>query len=128
MSRSQLLELGVASTTITEKVARGEWVRLAPGISATHEHTSDEPTLDVKAQPRRFHGHITLEDPVRLGAKAGEIAEFIVAQLAKHAGTDVTVTVEIEATSAEGFAEDTIRAVTENATTLKFDTHGFEVS
>lgn len=96
--------------------------------SATHEHTSDEPTLDVKAQPRRFHGHITLEDPVRLGAKAGEIAEFIVAQLAKHAGTDVTVTVEIEATSAEGFAEDTIRAVTENATTLKFDTHGFEVS
>lgn len=32
VSRSQLLELGVASTTITEKVARGEWVRLAPGI------------------------------------------------------------------------------------------------
>lgn len=32
MSRSQLLELGVASTTITEKVKRGEWARLGPGI------------------------------------------------------------------------------------------------
>lgn len=32
MSRPQLLGLGVASTTITEKVKRGEWERLAPGI------------------------------------------------------------------------------------------------
>ena len=55
----------------------------------------------------------------------GDIAEAIVKQLGR-ADADVTITVEIEATTEGGFEEDIRRTVDENARTLKFDTHEFE--
>jgi hypothetical protein len=38
----------------------------------------------------------------------------------------VTITVEIEAAADDGFADDVRRTVSENARTLKFETHEFE--
>jgi hypothetical protein len=38
------------------------------------------------------------------------------------------VKIEIEATEITGFAENTVRTVSENARTLKFDQSGFEES
>jgi hypothetical protein len=38
----------------------------------------------------------------------------------------VTITVEIEATAQGGFGDDVRRTVSENARTLKFETHEFE--
>jgi len=64
-------------------------------------------------------------DVLRLGRDIGDIHEAIVNQLAK-AGGDVTVTVEIEASTKDGFADDARRTVGENARTLKFDTSEFE--
>ena len=42
--------------------------------------------------------------------------------------TDVEVRIEITAKSEDGFTDDVVRTVTENARTLKFDQHGFEES
>jgi len=39
---------------------------------------------------------------------------------------EVTITVEIEATAESGFDDDIRRTVSENARTLKFETHEFE--
>ncbi len=39
---------------------------------------------------------------------------------------DLEITVEISARKADGFPEDKIRIVTENACTLKFEQYGFE--
>lgn len=39
---------------------------------------------------------------------------------------NVTISVEIEATTNDGFPEDVRRTVSENARTLKFETHEFE--
>ena len=77
-----------------------------------------------KGDPTRFYGRKTL-DVLRLGRDIGDIHEAIVNQLAK-AGGDVTVTVEIEASTKDGFADDARRTVGENARTLKFDTSEFE--
>jgi predicted AAA+ superfamily ATPase len=75
--------------------------------------------------PARFFGRVSLE-PVRLLRDVGDIAEAIVRQLGKAGKTQVRITLEIDATSDLGFAEDVQRTVTENARTLKFESHEFE--
>ncbi len=77
--------------------------------------------------PVRFFGRVSLE-PVRLLRDVGDIAEAIVRQLGKSGRTEVRITLEIDATSESGFPEDIQRTVTENARTLKFESHEFEDS
>lgn len=76
-------------------------------------------------RPKRFHGTVIL-DPDRVGRDAGRIAEEVVAHLASLVEADVTVTLEIDATLPDGASEQVVRIVTENATTLKFKSQGFE--
>jgi urease alpha subunit len=63
---------------------------------------------------------------VRLIRDVGDIAEAIVRQLEKAGKTEVQITLEIDATSESGFPEDIQRTVTENARTLRFESHEFE--
>jgi len=46
--------------------------------------------------------------------------------LTKHVGAKVEVTLEIRAELQEGANEKTIRDVSENCSTLQFDSYGFE--
>ena len=55
------------------------------------------------------------------------IADEVLAHL-REQGTELVVKIEIEATEITGFAENTVRTVSENARTLKFDQSGFEES
>ena len=50
----------------------------------------------VHAQPKRFHGTVTL-DPTRVGRDSSRIAEEVIAHLVGLVGSTVTVTLEIEA-------------------------------
>jgi len=50
----------------------------------------------------------------------------VLQHLAAVDGTRLDVVIEISATNTAGFNADTVRVVTENARTLKFDQHGFE--
>src|SRR5690606_23741476 len=74
---------------------------------------------------RRFHGNARL-DPARVGRDAGRIAEEVIAHLVGQPGAEVTVTLEIDARLPSGANEQTVRTVTENCRTLKFESHGFE--
>lgn len=78
-------------------------------------------------KPRRFYGAVVV-DPVRMSRDAGQVADEVVKHLAGTVDTDVEVRIEITAKSEDGFADDVVRTVTENAKTLKFDQHGFEES
>ncbi len=80
----------------------------------------------VAAQPRRFHGTVTL-DTARVGRDAGRIAEEVIAHLSGLLGARVTVTLEIEAEIPSGAPDHVVRTVTENSRTLKFTSQGFEV-
>jgi hypothetical protein len=64
-------------------------------------------------------------DPVRAGREATAIAEEVLA-LFTDRRIPVKVTIEIEAERSEGFDEQTLRDVTENANTLNFGHHEFE--
>lgn len=76
-------------------------------------------------QLRRYHGTVQL-DPARVGRDAGRIAEEVIAHLSGLVGTDISVTLEIEANIPNGAPEHVVRTVTENSRTLKFTSHGFE--
>jgi len=80
---------------------------------------------DDRPKPKRFHGTVHL-NPERVGRDASRIADEVIANLAGQMGAEVKVTLEIEALLPDGASEQTVRTVTENARTLKFDSHGFE--
>ncbi len=75
--------------------------------------------------PKRFHGSVTL-NPERVGRDAGRIADEVIAHLVGLVGSNVRVTLEIQAEVPGGVPENVVRVVTENSRTLKFDTQGFE--
>jgi len=77
------------------------------------------------AQPKRFHGTVTL-DAARVGRDAGRIAEEVIAHLSGLVGATVTVTLEVEAVIPSGAPDHVVRTVTENSRTLKFTSQGFE--
>ena len=80
---------------------------------------------DERPPARRFHGSVNL-DPQRVGRDAGQIAEEVIAHLVGLVGSDVRVSLEIEADMPEGAPDRVVRAVTENSRQLKFSSHGFE--
>ena len=50
----------------------------------------------------------------------------VVQRLTSQLGCDVEVTLEIAARLPDGFDDATVRTVSENSRTLKFDDYGFE--
>ena len=74
---------------------------------------------------RRLLGTVR-PDATRVGRDASRIADEVIAHLAGLLGTEVTVTLEIEASIPNGASEQVVRTVTENARTLRFTNQGFE--
>lgn len=78
---------------------------------------------------RKAGGEATSPGPTKTTETGGQgpqdIADAIVTQLGR-ADADVTITMEIEAIADGGFSDDVRRTVSENARTLKFETHEFE--
>ena len=74
---------------------------------------------------RRFHGSVKI-DPLRLGRDAARIGEEIIQHLTGLVGSNVEITLEIQAELANGASDKIVRDVTENCRTLKFTDYGFE--
>lgn len=85
---------------------------------------SDEP---VASPPKRtrFFGSKDLSSE-RYAMDFKNVGDEVIAHLTAIPGATVRITVEIAATSPEGFEESAVRVVSENASTLKFDQSGFE--
>jgi hypothetical protein len=107
----------------------------AVGIAGTTPTGGAGPTgapAPVAAQPKRFHGTVTL-DPTRVGRDASRVADEVIAHLSGLVGAKVKVTLEkvkvtleVEAEIPSGAPEHVVRTVTENSRTLKFTSQGFE--
>lgn len=93
--------------------------------SVVHKVTSTTPEIQITPVPRRFHGSVKL-DPIRIGRDAARIGEEVVQHLSGLVGASVEVTLEIQARIPDGAPEKTVRDVTENCRTLKFESYGFE--
>jgi len=74
---------------------------------------------------RRFHGSVRL-DFARMGRDAGQIAEEVIQHLSTLPGSELDITLEIQARIPEGVPENIARIITENCNTLHFDEHEFE--
>jgi hypothetical protein len=75
--------------------------------------------------PRRFYGSVRL-DPGRLNRDFGRVTQEVVAHLTGLVDARVEITIEVRAEHNVGFPDDIVRAVSENARTLKFESQGFE--
>lgn len=84
-----------------------------------------EPQVPKTPKRKRFYGRVEL-DPNRVGRDAGRIAEEVISHLTALVGSQVTVTLEIEARIPEGAPDNVDRTVTENCRTLKFSSQEFE--
>jgi hypothetical protein len=77
-------------------------------------------------KPRRFHGTVVL-DPARVGRDASRIADEVITHLVGLVGSNVKITLEIDAEVPAGVPDNVVRTVTENSRTLKFGSNsGFE--
>jgi hypothetical protein len=74
---------------------------------------------------RRFYGSVRV-DPGRLNRDFGRVAQEVISHLTGLVDARVEITIEVSAEHDEGFPDDVVRTVTENARTLKFDPQGFE--
>jgi hypothetical protein len=97
--------------------------RPEPGTPSSPTGTPVAPPATPR--PKRFYGTVTL-NAQRVGRDAAQIAEEVIAHLAGQVGSEVTVTLEINALLPDGASDALLRTVTENARVLKFDGHGFE--
>ena len=65
-------------------------------------------------------------DPQWASLQFSQIGEEVLQHLAALEGTELEITVEIQARREAGFEEALQRTVRENANTLGFDNHSFE--
>jgi hypothetical protein len=83
------------------------------------------PRLDARSRPRRFYAKIAL-DPNRPTPQVSNIAQSILSELDRVRGTKLTLTLDIDAETADGFPEDVESVVRDNAASLRITDFGFE--
>ncbi|MGV4878693.1 hypothetical protein [Acetobacter indonesiensis] len=92
-----------------------------PTISGTE---SAQPSSG-RTRPTRFYGSVTL-DTLRTVKNVETILTSVVAELQRAPGVRVTLTLDVEAESDDGFDAEDVSVVRDNATQLKFRSSGFE--
>lgn len=75
--------------------------------------------------PTRFHATIEL-DSTRPGPMVSQIAQSILVELARGAGSKVRLRLDIEGEAPDGYADDVVSVVTDNAATLRIEGVAFE--
>lgn len=73
----------------------------------------------------RFFGVVEI-DSQRYGREFTRLQQEIIAHLVATEASSVRITVELDATRPDGFGDDTVRTVSENARVLRFDRADFE--
>lgn len=91
---------------------------------ATAPSSAEAEGVPEAQAPTRFFGSVTLNED-RFAKQFGAIANDVLIHL-QAAGADLTVTIELQATKANGFTAAEKRTVSENAQALRFSQHGFE--
>ncbi len=124
-----LVSDAAAKRQLAEKAAAGQ---PAPAGASTAPGVSPDPTDNkpVPAQPRkarRFYGSVEL-DMVRPVKAFDAVLNAIVMELQRTQGAKVKLTLEIEAVADEGFSDNDVSVVRDNARQLKFkpESTGFE--
>lgn len=126
---AMLVSDAAAKRQISEKVTAGQ---PAPAGTPAARGTSPDATVHIPSttQPRkarRFYGSVEL-DMVRPVKAFDAVLNAIVMELQRTQGAKVKLTLEIEAVADEGFSDNDVSVVRDNARQLKFkpESTGFE--
>jgi hypothetical protein len=98
------------------------WAATGHGAPAGPPDTGSAP---ARPENTRFYGVYKL-DPDRFGRDLTRLSQEILQQIAAVEGASLEITVEVHANRPEGFPEDKVRIIQENARTLRFEQYGFE--
>jgi hypothetical protein len=126
---AMLVSDAAAKRQLSEKVAAGqpgpEGPPAEPGASSNT--TVDTPSTAQPRKARRFYGSVEL-DMVRPVKAFDAVLNAIVMDLQRTQGAKVKLTLEIEAVADEGFSDNDVSVVRDNARQLKFkpESTGFE--
>jgi len=106
----------------TEETAAGQ-----PGETGAEPGTGAPSPTGPQPGPKntRFFG-VARISPDRYARDLTRLSQEIIQHLAAPDGVELEIRVEITARKPDGYPDDKVRNVTENARTLKFETYGFE--
>ena len=124
-----------ATLVVRPDLAKAQRVADVPGDSAPDDlepvgHPEPGPGPEPGPVPEtpgrtRYFGSKRLQTD-RFAMDFKKLAEEVLAPLGAAPGVTLNVTVEIEATTPDGFDDAKVRTVSENAATLRFEESGFE--
>lgn len=97
---------------------------IMPEPNPTVERDAPRPAAQVKPKTR-YYGRVAL-DPQRVNRDVPGIVEEVIQHLTGLTDADVKISLEISGQRPAGFDEATVRTISENSRTLKFEEHGFE--
>jgi len=121
----------VADAQLSKLVPEGESKTTTPpgSILPGQPSVAGEPPLPTPVRmpqrPRRFYAKITL-DPNRPTPQISNIAQSILSELDRARDTTITLTLDIDAETTNGFPEDVEAVVRDNAASLRITDFGFE--
>ena len=121
-NRSAAPALGLSSPAIQPVAPTGNIFQETPGTTLSQPLLVETPAV---SRPKSFHGSADVA-PAAAKMRLVQIAEEIIALLAKDPNTEVKVRIEVQAAFLNGAKDETKRAVSENAKTLGFGTAEWE--
>jgi hypothetical protein len=112
-SDTVLIRRSAAEEQLAKQMPQG------PDQSALTDGGAQPPLPEpVSKRPRRFYAKVAL-DPNRPTPQVSKIAQSILSELDRVRGTTVTLTLDIDAETSEGFPEDVESVVRDNAASLR---------
>jgi predicted AAA+ superfamily ATPase len=117
-SDAVLVRRDVAEAQLAEQAPR----KIGPGDNPP---PPPPPPPPPDRRPRRFYAKVTL-DPNRPTPQVSNIAQSILSELDRVRGARMTLTLDIQAETADGFPEDVESVVRDNAASLRITDFGFE--
>lgn len=79
-----------------------------------------------KKTARHFYMSAKL-DNTRINRDVKNLMDEVISHIVNEQGSNVSITLEVDASTDEGFSRETMQTVTENAKTLKVQQYGFDV-
>jgi predicted AAA+ superfamily ATPase len=124
--RPEVARQQIDAETAPAALAEGSSASSGEPSSKGEQPTPETPQPAQPSKPKRYHGTVVL-DPARVGRDASKIADEVITHLVGLVGSNVKITLEIDAEIPAGVPDNVVRTVTENSRTLKFGGNsGFE--
>ncbi len=127
VAKEQLEREKIAKETVNGGEPTAAYISGEPATSnAVQEITTNAPSqVRAPMNKTRFYLSATL-DNTRINRDVQRLLEEVIKHIADTTGAEVKVSLEVEASSGQGFSDKTIRDVSENCRTLRVDHFEFE--